>query len=145
MHPIKWYTHSAVWVLHRWGPRVTAAVSARSVYTMQPCTVSCYFIQSRIHVLLVVTCHLHFWQNEDRDLLRATPVTWGYRNKSHRRKLTGRREFTRHSCRDSNPRPFDHESGALITEFPQLPSVCILYTFSPPIRLSVNCYRSSAY
>ena len=39
---------------------------------------------------LAVTCHLHFWQN-DRDLLRATAVTWGwngYRNKSQHRKLT---------------------------------------------------------
>ena len=38
----------------------------------------------KVYVCLAVTCHLHFWQN-DRDLLRATAVTrgWkGYRNKS---------------------------------------------------------------
>ena len=27
-----------------------------------------------------------------------------------------KRKFSRHSCRDSNPRPFNHESGALTTE-----------------------------
>ena len=41
-------------------------------------------------MMLAVTCHLHFWQN-DRDFLRATVVTrgWnGYRNKSQHRKST---------------------------------------------------------
>ena len=53
----------------------------------------CQFTQShirKVHACLAVTCHLHFWQN-DRDLLRATAVTWGwngYRNKSQHRKLT---------------------------------------------------------
>ena len=40
--------------------------------------------------MLAVTCHLHFWQN-DQDLLHAAVVTrgWnGYRNKSRHRKLT---------------------------------------------------------
>ena len=43
-----------------------------------------------MYTRLAVTCHLHFWQN-DQDLLRATAVTrgWnGYRNKSQHRKLT---------------------------------------------------------
>ena len=30
----------------------------------------------KVHVCLVVTCHLHFWQN-DQDLLRFTAVTQG--------------------------------------------------------------------
>ena len=53
----------------------------------------CHFMQSHIHnvyVCLDVTCHLHFWRN-DQGLLRATAVTrgWnGYRNKSQHRKLT---------------------------------------------------------
>ena len=53
----------------------------------------CQFMQSHIrnvHACLVVTYHLHFWQ-DDRDLLRATAVTrgWnGYRNRSQYRKLT---------------------------------------------------------
>ena len=44
----------------------------------------------KVHVHLAVTCHLHFWQN-DQDLLRATAVTqgWnGYQSKSQHRKLT---------------------------------------------------------
>ena len=44
----------------------------------------------KVYVCLVVTCQLHFWQN-DRGLLRATAVTWGwngYWNKSQHRKLT---------------------------------------------------------
>ena len=61
-------------------PRETAAFLACSLYTIQPCTVSRYFMQShirRVHACLVVTCHLHFWQN-DRDLLHATAVTQGW-------------------------------------------------------------------
>ena len=73
-------------------PRETAAVSSRSVYTIQPCTMPRHFTQSyirRMPACLAVTCHLHFWQN-DRDLLRAAAVTrgWnGYRNKIQHRKL----------------------------------------------------------
>ena len=73
-------------------PHETAAISARSVYTIQPCTMSLH-AESHIHKVyacLAVTCHLHFWRN-DRGLLRATAVTRGwnrYRNKSQHRKLT---------------------------------------------------------
>ena len=63
-------------------------------FSVQPCTsLQCRFMQShirRVHACLVVTCHLHFWQN-DRDLSRATAATrgWnGYRNRSRHRKLT---------------------------------------------------------
>ena len=65
-----------------------------SVYTIQPCTsLQCLFIQSqigRVHVYQAVTCHLHFWQN-DQDLLHATVVTSGwnrYQNQSQPRKVT---------------------------------------------------------
>ena len=47
-------------------PRETAAVSARSVYTIQPCTMTRHFMQSHVcmvHTCLAVTCHLHFGQN----------------------------------------------------------------------------------
>ena len=87
----------------------------------------CHFMQShirKVHAYLAVTCHPHFWQN-DRGLLRATAVTrgWnGYRNKSQHRKLTLENiKFARRSCRDSYPRPFDHESGAQTTELSLLP------------------------
>ena len=68
-------------------PRETAAISARSVYTIQPCMTSCHFAQSHVgwaHACLAVTCHLHFWQT-DRDLFRCYcgNTGWnGYRNKS---------------------------------------------------------------
>ena len=68
-------------------PRETAAVSARSAFTIQSYTMSCHCVQShirRVHACLAVTCRLHFWQNV-RDLLHAAEVTWelnGYRNKS---------------------------------------------------------------
>ena len=101
-------------------PHKTAAVSAQVLctpYNHAPC----HFMQShmrKVYACLAVTCHLHFWQN-NRDLLRATMVTrgWnGYRNKSQHRKSTLEKKFSRRSCRDSNPRHFDHESGALTTE-----------------------------
>ena len=68
------------------GSHETAANSASSVYTIQPCTTSFHWCKT-IHIR---GCHLHFSQN-DRDLLRATAVTrgWnGYQNKSQHRKLT---------------------------------------------------------
>ena len=80
-------------IVTRLVPREAAAVSARSVYTIQTYMVSCHFMQShmrKLYACLPVTCHLHFWPN-DRDLLRATAVTrgWnGYWNKSQHSKLT---------------------------------------------------------
>ena len=67
-------------------PQETAAVSVRSMYIIQPCTMALHKSHvSTVHACLAVTsCRLHFWQN-DRDLLRATAITpgWnGYRNKS---------------------------------------------------------------
>ena len=73
-------------------PHETAAVSAQSLctpYNHAPC----HFMQSyicKVHAYLAVTCHLHFWQN-DQGLLHATRVTRGwniYRNKNQHRKLT---------------------------------------------------------
>ena len=82
-------TYSAgIWLV----PHETAAVSAQVLctpYNHAPC----HFMQShirKVYVCLAVTCHLHFWQN-DQGLLRATAVTrgWnGYRNKSQHRKST---------------------------------------------------------
>ena len=60
-------------------PHETAAISAQVLctpYNHAPC----HFMQSHIHkvyVCLAVTCHLHFWQN-DQDLLHATVVTRGW-------------------------------------------------------------------
>ena len=57
-------------------PCETAAISPHSVYSTQPCTMSCHFMQSHIHRVrecFPVTCHLHFWQN-DLDLLHSVAV-----------------------------------------------------------------------
>ena len=59
-------------------PRETAAVSAPSVYTIQPCTMSRHFMQSyigRAHVCLAATCTFGgmAW-----DFVRATAVTRGW-------------------------------------------------------------------
>ena len=82
----------------------------------------------KVYACLAVTCYLHFWQN-DRDLLRATAVTHGGGTDTEIRVSTEsrpwRRKFSRRSCRDLNPRPFSHESGALTTELSLPPSVSV--------------------
>ena len=109
-------------------PRKTVAITARFVYPIL--CAPWHFIQShihRVHACLAVTCHLHFWQN-GRDLLHATVVTrrWnGYRNMSQHRKLTLEKKFFRFFCRDSIPRPFNHESGAPTAELSPLRYVCV--------------------
>ena len=67
---------------------------------------------------------LHFWRN-DRGLLRATAVTrvWsGLRKRVSTQSWLWRRKFSRRSCRDSNPQPFDHESGDLANGLSRLSS-----------------------
>ena len=97
--------------------------------------VPCHYMQShvhKVHAYLAVTCHPHFWQN-DLGLLHATAVTrgWnGYQNKCQHSKVTLEKKILCRSCRDSNPRPFDHESGTLSTELSLLP-VCIEMLLTP--------------
>ena len=89
----------------------------------------------KVYACLAVTCHLHFWQN-DRDFLRATVVTRGGTDTEIRVSTESRpwrRKFSRRSSRDSNPRPFNHESGALTTEL------------SPPPVQNVRCKLAYSY
>ena len=65
----------------------------------------------RAHACIAVTCLLHRWQN-DRGLLRATAVT----------RWPRRKHFTCCTCQDSNPGPFDHETGAVTTELSPHPA-----------------------
>ena len=127
--------YSAVLNIHRSGalttliwlvPRETAAVSARSVYTIQPCTM---LLHAKPHTqgACVFSCNLPpaLLAEWPGFFLRATAVTrgWnGYRNKSQHRKSTLEKKFSRRSSRDSNPRPFNHESGALTTELSPFPA-----------------------
>ena len=118
----KWYTYSAVYLLHSW--RHVELLSSRCMFsvhytTMYQFTMSLHAKTNiyvyRVHLCLAVTYHLYFWQN-DLDLLRATAVTraWnGYRNETQHRNLTLEKNFSRCSYRDSNPRPLHHESITL--------------------------------
>ena len=101
-------------------PRETAAVSAHVMCTpynhapVSSVTTLKKYI-GMMHVSLAVTCHLHFSQN-DRDRLRTTAVTRGGTNTEttvSTERWPSKGKFSRRSCRDSNPGPFDHESGEL--------------------------------
>ena len=108
----------------------TAAISAHSVHTIQPCTTSCHFKQNHkcsVHACLAVsvTCHLHFWQN-DWYLLCATAVRCGWKGYHNKLRVSTeswlwRKRFCR-SCWDSNPWPFNHKSSVLTTELCLLPT-----------------------
>ena len=96
----------------------------RTPYNHAPC----HFMQShirKVYACLAVTCHLRFWQN-DWDLLRATVVGGGGGGgtdteiRVSTESWPWRRIFSRRSSRDLNPRPFNHESGALTSELSPL-------------------------
>ena len=120
-------------------PRETTAVSVQVLLTaIHQFTVSLHskpHTLLKMYVCLTVICSLHFWRN-DLDLLHGTTVTreWnGYRNKRQYREMTLEKKFSRRSCRNSNQGPFDHESGALITELSLLP---ILHYFNGCVSCS---------
>ena len=106
-------------------------IGGLSVYTIQLCTtLRCHFIRSNVY--LVVTYHLHLWQN-DRDMfygsgtdteIRVSTDSW------HRRTKISRR-----FCWDLNPRPLDHESGALPLNYPSC-----LDVNSPLLMLTAYCW-----
>ena len=78
-----------------------------------------------MHACLAVTCHRHFGQN-DRDLLRATAVTWGwngYQNESAQKVDPGEEISPAFLQGLENPGPLNQESDALTTELSPLPKV----------------------
>ena len=91
-------------------PHETAAILVQVLCTPYNHAL-CHFMQSHIcpvNACLAVTCHLHFWQN-DRDLLCATVVTWGwkgYQNKSQHRKLTLEKEILQSLLQGFEPATF---------------------------------------
>ena len=106
------YCHAPVvtWLV----PHETAAILVHLLWTSyNQAPVYSHFIQShicKVPVCLAVTCHLHFWQND-----LAVAWEWnGYQTES----WLWRRMFSCHSCGDSNPQPFDHESGTLPLSYP---------------------------
>ena len=87
--PSKWCTYSDVWLLHGWCHVKFGAFCVHHTTMHHVTSLHAKHIR-RVHTCLVVTSHLHCWQN-DRGLLCATAVTrgWnGYRNKSQHIKLT---------------------------------------------------------
>ena len=124
-YPPKWCTYSAgmagaTWNCSRLGANCTP-------YNHAPC----HFMQSHIrNGVCVFSCNL------PPALLAEWPGpfmcycgdTWvnGYRNKSQHRKSTLEKKFSYRSSRDSNPRPFNHESGALTTELSPPPKEVFL-------------------
>ena len=118
--PPKWCTYSAVCLLHIWCH--VKLLPSRSVlctpYNHAPCHVSsckatyvgCHSTFGRITGIIFIYFYC------------AIAVTrgWnGYRNKSQHKNVGPREENS--PCRDSNPRPFDHESGVLTTVLSPLP------------------------
>ena len=73
------------------------------VYIVTSCKTTCV-----VYACLVVTCHLHCWQ-DDQDLL--TWVWHRYQNKSQHRKLTLEKKILPPLMPGLKPRPFN-ESGA---------------------------------
>ena len=118
---------------HGWC-HITAAVSAQVLCTPYNHAL-CHFMQShirRVYACLAVTCHLHFWQN-DRDLLRATVVTWGwngYRNKSQHRKSTLEKKILPPLQQGFEPATFQSESGTLTTELSPPLLLCLSSSFA---------------
>ena len=101
-------------------PRETAAVSARSLDTMQPWTMSRHFMQShirKVHACLAVACHLHYGQN-DWDFYVLLRLHGGGTDTEIRDSTDSGEKILVSSrpCWDSNLRPFNHESGFLTTE-----------------------------
>ena len=81
------------------------------------------------YVCLAVTCHLHFWQH-DRDLLRATAVTqgWkGYWNKSLHRKLTLEKKILPQLLQGLKPATF--QSWIQRSNHWAIPTPCVILVY----------------
>ena len=73
----------------------------------------------KVYAYLAVTCHLHFLAEWPGFFTCYCGNTGGGTDTEIRVSTESRpwrRKFSRRSSRDSNPRPFNHESGALTTE-----------------------------
>ena len=92
----------------------------------------------KVYACLAVTCHLHFWAEWLGFFTCYCGNTGGGTDTEIRVSTESRpwrRKFYRRSSRDSNPRPFNHESGALTTELsppPMHPSPTA-YLYSLPL------------
>ena len=134
LHQMTSFLHSELLNIHRSGvltalawlvPHETAAISAHVLctpYNHAPC----HFLQShtcKVYACLAVACHLHFWQNDRGSFTCYCSNMWAEDTeiKVSTESWPWRRKFSHHSCRNSNPRPFSQESGALTTELSSPP------------------------
>ena len=65
----------------------------------------------------------------------------GYRNKSQHRKLTLKKKILRCTCRESNPRPFDHKSVAVPASQRLLRFICFRAHSLRSIRIRLGMIR----
>ena len=86
-YPLKWCAYSTNGRYMAGATWNCCCLSIQCVCTIQPCTsFQCHFIQShrrRMHECLTLTCHLHFWQN-DQDLLLSAVSTQGWNRYQHK-------------------------------------------------------------
>ena len=87
----------------------------------------CHFMQSHLHTVHMysaVTCHLYFWQN-DWDVLHGDGMDTEISVSTESWPWWPGEDFFSFCCswRDLNPWPFNHESGALTTDYPSSLSV----------------------
>ena len=135
--------YRAVWLLHDWC-HMKLLLSQRILctpYNHAPCQSHiCRVLQ---HVCLAVTCHLHFWQN-DQDLscycntmgdteIRVSTESWPWR-----------RKFSYRSCLNLNLWPFDHESIALLLSSPCSPFMNKI-TLSMPLVTLVIWFKGNNF
>ena len=96
--------------------------------------VSPLFLRSRVYAYLDVTCNLHLGQN-NQGLLHATVVTrkWnGHQESAH--KVDSGEENSPATPAGLNLQPFDHESDAILTSYPQTRTAFIQILYSLLVR-----------
>ena len=108
-------------------------LDAHSVYTIQACTMSCHFMQSRIrrvHAHLVVTFHMRFWQN-GQDLFMCycgnMGLEWTPKQESAQKADPREENSPATPAWTFNQRLYDHEIGTLTTELCPLPNNILFF------------------
>ena len=98
-------------------------LGTHAVYTIQPCiSLQCYLFKATDMGACVFSCNLPpALLAEWLETLCATVVTWRWnRNRNKSQHWKWRRIFSHRSCRDLNPRPFNHQSGTLPLSYPHV-------------------------
>ena len=142
-YPHKGCSCSTVWFLHGWchSKLLPSKRNLCTPYNHAPC----HFMQShvrKVYACLAVTCHLHFWQN-DQDLLHATAVTrgWnGYGNRSQHRKLTLQKKILRLGFEPATFQSWVRCSNHWAIPTPNWPENVQILLVVPPIFIQFFCF-----